>query len=53
MPYWGLSQTVRIIDQLAAVGYVERARDPADRRRFTLTATAAHRRWPKWCKEIG
>ncbi|MGW6853510.1 MarR family winged helix-turn-helix transcriptional regulator [Streptomyces virginiae] len=42
----GLSNAAitKIIDRLAALGYVERARDPGDRRRFTLTATAAHRR---------
>ncbi|MFF8609024.1 MarR family winged helix-turn-helix transcriptional regulator [Streptomyces sp. NPDC015346] len=42
----GLSNAAitKIVDRLVALGYVDRARDPADGRRFTLTATTAHRR---------
>ncbi len=41
----GLSNAAitKIVDRLAELGYVERARDPADGRRTTLTATTAHR----------
>ncbi|GAA4602950.1 MarR family transcriptional regulator [Actinoallomurus liliacearum] len=37
------SDVVKVLDELAAAGRVERARDPADRRRVTVTITAAGR----------
>ncbi|MFF8568425.1 MarR family winged helix-turn-helix transcriptional regulator [Streptomyces albidoflavus] len=41
----GLSNAAitKIVDRLAELGYVERARDSTDGRRTTLTATTAHR----------
>ncbi|MFH9613650.1 MarR family winged helix-turn-helix transcriptional regulator [Streptomyces pratensis] len=42
----GLSNAAitKIVDRLVGLGYVDRARDPADGRRVVLTATAEHRR---------
>lgn len=37
------SDLVKVIDELAAPGWVERARDPADRRRTCITLTDAGR----------
>ncbi|WP_433170403.1 MarR family winged helix-turn-helix transcriptional regulator [Actinoallomurus sp. CA-150999] len=37
------SDVVKILDELTAAGHVERARDPADRRRVTVTITPAGR----------
>jgi DNA-binding MarR family transcriptional regulator len=37
------SDMVKVLDELAATGSVERARDQADRRRVTVTLTAAGR----------
>ncbi|MFB9831461.1 MarR family winged helix-turn-helix transcriptional regulator [Actinoallomurus acaciae] len=37
------SDIVKILDDLAATGLAERARDPADRRRVTVTITSAGR----------
>ncbi|MDL4776245.1 MULTISPECIES: MarR family winged helix-turn-helix transcriptional regulator [Thermomonosporaceae] len=41
----GLSDAAitKIVDRLVSLGYVDRARDPSDGRRFTLTVTAVHR----------
>ena len=37
------SDVVKVLDELAAPGYVERARDPADRRRVSVMVTSAGR----------
>ncbi|MEU8144726.1 MarR family winged helix-turn-helix transcriptional regulator [Nonomuraea sp. NPDC048901] len=38
------SDVVKVLDELSAPGFVERARDPGDRRRVTATITARGRR---------
>ncbi|MFF5212702.1 MarR family winged helix-turn-helix transcriptional regulator [Streptosporangium sp. NPDC000396] len=37
------SDVVKIVDELGAAGYAERARDPVDRRRVLVTVTSAGR----------
>jgi DNA-binding MarR family transcriptional regulator len=39
------STIVALVDDLEAAGFVERRRNPADRRAYALEATAAGRRW--------
>ena len=45
-----LASTTVLVDRLEAAGHVERVRDTADRRRVTLTETAAARTasWSAW-----
>ena len=38
------SDVVKVLDELSAPGFVHRARDPADRRRVTVTITAGGQR---------